>query len=294
MRNGPILIGFAAATALALAPVAPARGETPLPASIPDLVGARALAIGAYRGLAGGNDGIFANAASLAATKRYAIETQWLIDRVGADTAFQAFGASVVDSEMGSVTGGFAFTHVPSGPWTGNLFHLAMAFPLSTGLYLGATGKYQSLDGPGGDEMRAANFDASAFWQPVRLVGVGVTGYNLLSAGHKTLQPRALGVGGSVGDDRRFHVAADWRGDFDRQGKLTSAYALGGEVLLADLVPVRAGYLRDETRNASFWSAGLGVVSSSGIAIDVTYRQGIDDSQNRMFAVALKLFLFAD
>ena len=248
----------------------------------------------AYRGVAAGNDGIFTNAASLAARRRYSIETQWLLNRSGGDTAFQGYGASVVDSEMGTTAGGFAYTRVPSGLWQGNLLHLALAFPLAEGFFVGGTGKYVSMGGPGGDRIKAANVDAAAFWQATSVLSFGVTGYNLIDTGHKSVLPRAVGAGAAVGDERRFHIALDWRGDFDRpRGKTTNLYAVGGEVLLADLIPLRAGYLRDETRNASYWSAGLGVVTSSGVAIDASFRQGIDHSDDRTFAVGLKLFLLS-
>jgi hypothetical protein len=259
---------------------------------IPDVVGARGLALGAYRGLAGGNDGIFANAAALAARRRYAVETQWLLDRAGSSNELQLLTGSVVDSE-GSVTGGFAYTRVFSGPWIGNLFHLPIAFPLGERFFMGVTGKYQSIDGPTNDQMRAANFDASAFWQPSSFFSLGGAVYNVLDAGHRFEQPRAYGAGAAIGDDRTFHLAVDWRGDTQRQGKLTSLFAVGGEVLVSDLVPLRAGYVNDDTRHASFWSAGAGVVSTSGVALDVAYRQCIERSDERIFAVGLKVFVLS-
>jgi opacity protein-like surface antigen len=291
VRKGPVALGFVAAALLVAA--APARAEDPDPAGVPELLGARGIGMSAYRGVAAGNDGLFTNAASLAARRRYTIETQWSLGRRGADTNFQAYTASVVDSAMESTTGGFAYTRVPSGPWQGSLYHAAFAFPLTQSFYLGGTGKYLSLNGPQNDELRAGNVDASAFWQAGSLFSVGVSGYNLIAAGHKHIQPRGLGVGAAIGDERRFNLAADWRADFDRQGKLTNLYSLGGEVLLADLFPVRGGYLHDETRNASAWSAGIGFVSTSGIAVDLAYRQGIERSDDRTLAVSLKLFLFS-
>jgi hypothetical protein len=289
VRNLFVFLGLLAV----LAAGTPARGdEPPLPMGIPDVVGARGLALGAYRGLAGGNDGIFGNAAGLAARKRYAIETQWLLDRSGSSNELQFLGASVVDSE-GGVTGGFAYTRVLSGPWTGNLFHLPIAFPLGERFFLGVTGKYQSLDGPMNDQMRAANFDASAFWQPSSFFSVGGSIYNVLDAGHQSEQPRAYAAGAAIGDDRSFHLLVDWRGDTQRQGKLTNLYAVGGEVLVSDVVPLRASYVNDATRNASFWSAGAGVVSTSGVAVDATYRQCIERSDERIFAVGLKFFVLS-
>jgi hypothetical protein len=268
------------------------NAQEPAPAGIPDLVGARGVAMSAFRGVAAGNDLIFNNPAALAARRRYAIEAQWFLDRVDTTTAFQAFGLSVVDSELGSVAGGFAYTRVPSGQFQGNLFHVAAGFPVAQGFYLGATAKYFSLSSALGERVRAANIDAAAFWQATSVLSIGVTGYNLLNSGHRTsVMPRALGAGVAIGDERKYQVVADWRGDFDRRGKLTNLYAAGAEVLLADLVPLRAGYLRDETRNASFWSAGVGIVTGSGIAVDAAFRQGIDRSDDRTFAVGLKIFV---
>jgi len=264
--------------------------EPPLPMGVPDVVGARGLALGAYRGMAGGNDSMFVNAAALAARRRYAVETQWLLDRAGSSNELQLLTGSVVDSE-GSVTGGFAYTRVFSGPWIGNLLHLPVAFPLVDRFFLGATGKWQSLDGPASDQMRAANFDVSAFWQPSSLFSLGGAVYNVLAAGHRDQQPRAYGAGAAIGDDRTFLLAVDWRGDAQRQDHLTSLFAVGGEVLVSDLVPLRAGYVHDDTRHASFWSAGAGVVTTSGFAVDVAYRQCIERSDERILAVGLKLFV---
>lgn len=257
---------------------------------VPDVVGARGLALGAYRGLAGSNDSIFANAAALAARRRYAVETQWLLDRAGASNALQLFGGSVVDSEA-AVAAGFAYTRVLSGPWLGSLFHLPLAFPLADRFFVGVTGKYQTLDGPERDQMRAANFDASAFWQPSSVFSLGGAIYNVLDAGHRAEQPRAYGAGAALGDDRTFHLTADWRGDARTPGTLTNLFAAGAEVLVSDLVPLRAGYVRDDTRHASFWSAGAGVVSTSGVALDLAYRQCIERPDERIFAAGLKLFL---
>lgn len=290
VRIRPVFLGFAVAAALA----AGARGDEPIPAGIPELVGARGLAMSAYRGIAGGNDAMFTNAAALAARRRYSVETQWMIDRAAGGTAFQGFGGSVVDSTTTSVTGGFAYTRVPSGDWQGNLYDVALAFPLADTLFFGATGKYGALNGPSSQHMSAADVDVGAYWQASRLISLGAAGYNLVNAGHKRVLPRGFGAGLAVGDERRFQIAADWRADFDRApgGKTTNLYAIGAEVLLVDMLPLRGGYLRDETRHASYWSAGLGVVTSSGVGVDASFRQGIERSDDRTFAVALKLFLF--
>lgn len=268
----------------------PVRAADPLPPTAADLVGARALALAAYRGMPGGNDGMFTNAASLAARKRYSFELQYLLDRQGSTRAWQWFQGSVVDSETSAVTGGFAFTRVVDGAASGNLYHLPLALPVGAGLFAGITGKLLDLRSPTA-KTRVGNVDASLYWQASSAVGLGLAAYNLVPTGKKQDAPLAFGGGLHVGDGRRYNVAFDWRGDQERRGKLTSAWAAGGELLVSDVVPVRAGWLKDDTRGASWWSAGLGLVSTSGVALDVSYRQGIDHPDDRTVAAAVKLFL---
>jgi hypothetical protein len=289
VSNLRLLLGIGACAALA--GTWPARADPPQPMGLADLVGARGLALSAYRGLPTGNDGIFTNPASLAARRRYSIETQWLLDHVGGQDALQVFSASVVDSETTAVTAGFMYTRALSGPWQGNLFHLPVAFGVGDSLFLGGAVKYHSLDGPPGESMQSFNLDAAAYLQASRQIGIGFAGYNLFNSGHKYVQPRAIGAGISYGDERRFHLGVDWRADFQRQDHTTHLFAVGGEYLVSDVIPIRASYLNDQTRNASFWTAGAGLVTSSGFAVDLTYRQGIEDTSDHVYAVGLKFFI---
>jgi hypothetical protein len=264
--------------------------DPPLPQTASDVSGARALALAAYRGLATGNDGLFTNPGALAARRRYAVELQYLVDRDGGTRTWQWMQASVVDSEMSAATGGFAYTRVLDGVSTGNLWHLALASPFSDGLFLGATGKVLQLEGPAGRKT-TATADAGLFWQLSGLVGLGVVGYNLVPAADRAQAPQGMGVGLSVGDERRFHLVADWRGDFDRRGKLSSAWLVGGEILAGDNLPLRGGFVRDETRGGNWWSAGVGLVTTAGFAVDLSYRQGVQQRSDRTIAAAVKLFL---
>ena len=282
MRLRPVL-------ALLALVAAPARAAPPAPPTVADLSGARSAAIGGGRGLALGNEGIFLNAAALAARRRYSIETQWMLERSGASTAGQFFTASAVDSQLSDVTGGFAYTRVTSGPSVGNAFHLALASALSSRVFAGITGKYLSLSGE--DDMSAATVDASLFVPLGGLLSAGVAGYNLVPVGHHDQAPRALGTGVAFGDGRRFNVSADYRRDFQRGDGASNAFGFGAEALLGRNFPLRAGFLRDETRDGRWWSAGAGFVSAAGAALDLLYRQSLDAPSDRTFGVALKLLI---
>lgn len=285
MLRAPIALLLAAVAGAA------AAADPPLPPTAADLLGARALALSAYRGLAGGNDAILLNPAALAARRRYTVEFQYLQERLGPSREAQVVQGSVVDSETTGATGGFAYTRMLEGPTTGSLYHLALAAPVGGGLYGGVTGKFLDLTGAGGERARAATVDAGLYWQASQLVAFGVVGYNLVPVNHPADAPRGLGAGISVGDEQRFHVAADWRTDWDRIGHRSDTWAAGAEILLGDLVPVRAGFVKDGTRGARFWSGGLGLVTTGGLAVDLSYRQSLTDPVDRTFGAALKLQL---
>jgi hypothetical protein len=259
------------------------------PGGVADLAGPRTLGLSAAVGAAAGNDGIYLNPGALAARKRYSIETGVLVDRRGAVTADRFLGGSIVDSQTSAVTGGVSFLRAQLGVYTGNVVHLAFAGPVAEKFYLGVTGKYLSLGGP--ENVSAATADAGVFWQVADLLSVGFVGYNLVPVGNEAVAPMGTGAGIAIGSDRSFQLTGDWRADFDRLGKTSNRWAAGLEVLLAGLVPLRAGWMKDEVLDTQWWSAGIGLVSQNGVAVDVGYRQSFDDPSARTVGATLKLFL---
>jgi hypothetical protein len=280
---------------LLLAMIACASGaaraaEPPSPPTAADISGARSLSMAASRGLAGGNEGIYLNAASLAARRRYAIELQWALDRAGADNRSQFLGGSIVDSQMGSVTGGFGYTRIGRAETTGDVYAMALATGISSRLFAGITGKYLRLSGA--DPANAGTVDASLFYA-LPSFSIGVSGYNLVPTGHDLHAPRGVGTGFAIGNERRYNLTADYRADFDRAGETTHNWGVGGEILAFGNFPLRGGFLRDEARDGKWWTAGVGVVSSSGLALDLAYQQSVDVPDARVLALAVKMFLLA-
>jgi hypothetical protein len=277
------------AIAFALAAGA-ARAEPPAPPVAADLLSARSLAMAAMRGLASGTDAIWQNPGAIAARRRYAAEIQYQADQNSAagDGAF--YGVSVVDSETSSLAGGFAFTRVDVPGSVGNRWNLAAAAPLAQGFYLGVCGEYLTLGGV--QRVQAGNVHVGILWEVSELIALGLAGTNLIPTGHDLVAPTGVAAGFSVGNDRLFHVAADWRGQWDPQGTMRNTWAAGAEVLLGDMVPLRVGWTRDEWRGGQWWSAGAGVVTSAGVALDLAYRQAIGGGDDRVLAAGLKIFLF--
>jgi hypothetical protein len=264
--------------------------EPAAPMGIPDVVGPRALALSSGTGVAASNEGIYLNPAAAGARRRYSVEALLLVDRRGADTSAEFVGGSVVDSLSGPVVGGLSYLRAQRGVYEGNMWHLMVGGPIAQDLHLGVAGKYLSVKGP--KNVSAATADAGLFWQVTDIFSIGAAGYNLVAIANEVAAPRGAGAGIGLGNDRSFQVTGDWRGDFDRAGKTTNRYGAGVEVLLGNLIPVRAGWSRDETLATRWWSAGVGLVTQTGIALDVGYRQSLDDPSSRTIAATLKLFLF--
>ncbi len=295
--------------ALLLALSTSARAAEPVPAGgIPDVVGPRSLGLAASIGAASGNDGLYVNPGAIAARKRYAIEGGALVDRRGAETVDRFLGGSIVDSESSPVTAGASYLRAQQGSYTGNLVHFALAGPIAEGFYLGVSGKYLSLTGAtvtattaAGPvqvklkDVTAVTADAGVLWQVAELVSLGVTGYNLVPVGNEAVAPMGMGAGIAIGSDRSFQVTGDWRSDFDERGKkgATNRWAAGAEALLFNAIPVRAGYTRDDILDTAWWSAGVGLINANGVALDVGYRQSVDDPKARTIAATLKVFVNA-
>lgn len=262
----------------------------PLDGGIPDLVGPRTLALGAATGIAASNEGIFVNPATVAARRRYSAEGGMVVDRRGADTVGQFFVGSIVDSITGPVTGAISYARAQEGELTGSIWHFVLAGPIVEKLYLGVTGKY--LDVTGAQPSQAVTVDAGLFWQVAEYLSMGAAGYNLVPIANDLAAPMGVGAGIGIGSDRGFQLTADWRADLDRFGKTTNRWGAGVELLLGQLVPLRAGWTKDEMLDTQWWSLGAGLVARSGIALDVGYRQSLDDADARTIAATLKLFLF--
>jgi hypothetical protein len=268
---------------------AAAAAEPIPPGGIPDFVPARPLALSASIGAAAGNEGIYVNPGAIAARKRYSIEGMLLHDRRGAENMDRFYGVSVVDSQTSSITAGFSYLHDQGALYSGNVYHLALAGNLSEAFHLGVTGKLFSLHGA--TSYQAANVDAGAYWQVAEIVSMGFAGYNLLSSGNSIVSPTGAGAGFAIGSDRTLQVTGDWRADFDRNaGKTTNRWSAGAEGLVASLVVLRGGFMRDETLGTNWWSAGAGFVTPSA-ALDVGYRQSTDDPNTREIAATLKVFI---
>jgi hypothetical protein len=280
-----VLLGAAAA----------ASAAEPPPGGISELAGPRTLALSASVGTATGNDGLWVNAGAIAARRRYEAETGGFVERRGSNNVTQLVGASVVDSTTSALAAGFSYRRSMEGDYTGNVYHLALAGPIAERLFLGVAGKWLSLQGPELDgasqDVSALTVDAGFLFQVTPFVSIGGAGYNLVPIENTAIAPTGAGAGIDIGSERAFHVVADWRIDYDRGDGSTNRYSAGAEYLLGGLMPLRGGWMYDETLDTQWWSAGVGLVTKD-VALDVGYRQSLDASSVRMFSAAIRLYVF--
>jgi hypothetical protein len=272
---------------------APARAaDLPPPSGLTDLLGPRALGLAAPTGALSGNDGVFTNPASVAARRRYSAETIFATDRRGAATSGQVLVGSIVDSLSSSVAASFVYARPLKGDQSGNYFLGGLAGPVADKLYLGAQVRYLAIKqatATGTDKVDLVTADAGLFWEVADGASVGFSGFNLIPTGHGSVMPRNIGAGFSIGSDTFAKLVADWRADLDRGPKTTNRYAVGTEVLLGRMVPVRAGFLRDETLGTNWWTAGVGLVTTGGVGLDLGYRQSTKTPDARVFAASLRM-----
>jgi hypothetical protein len=238
-----------------------------------------------------GNDAIYFNPGGISVRRRFAAELQGSVNREGGVTDGQFLGVSASDSASGPVAGVLAYEHVSQFSNNGGLVSLALGGTASRGLHVGFTVHYLKLDGPAGAGVQAATVSAGIFYEVTDLVNLGIAGYNLVPTNHDDLVPTGMAAGLSVGSDRGLLVAADWRGQWDARGKVKNSWSAGVEALLGDLLPLRAGLLKDEWRKGQWWSAGVGLVSSSGVALDLSYQQAFGYPGYRTLAAGLKIFI---
>jgi hypothetical protein len=108
--------------------------------------------------------------------------------------------------------------------------------------------------------------------------------------------PNNPGLGTMMGPLSGLTLSFDWLINFETIYGAKSKYSGGVEYLVADLVPLRLGYLYDDieplngTEGQHKVSAGFGLIVPY-FGFDVTYQQSITELDSRVLSIALKGFL---
>jgi hypothetical protein len=257
---------------------------------------------GAMRALGNGITGVYLNPASIALTRVYHLQA---LAQIWPEAHRQTYGAGAIDSSTSRLAAGIAGQYGVLDPdgvdrrWTD--VRLAVAYPLSDHLYVGATGKYLKLrengfarPGFGLPPPSAASaglpdqpivdgltFDAGITVKPSDALYIGLVGTNLTSPG-TGFQP--LMVGGGVGyGNNDVTLEGDFVADFttftnaDGGSRANFRAMFGFEFLAADHYPLRLGYRYDKNQSTHALSAGLGYIDPQ-FSVDFAFRRTVAGS----------------
>ncbi|HEX2734442.1 MAG TPA: hypothetical protein VHM70_22695 [Polyangiaceae bacterium] len=303
------------ALTFALIVVVPVRAT---PSSLPAEVGynageqetARSAALGgAVRAIGSSVDGLYVNPAGMATTRVYHLMGGV---QIWPQARRQTYGGAAVDSVVNRqrIAGGIAAN------WTtqdqdaldrGSFdFRFGMAVPLSDKLFAGATFKYLSLTEGGAPAnvglqpslasgglsgnpiVSQITFDAGLTARLTDQVWLGAVGTNLTDPGNRFL-PLTFGGGLGYGTDQ-FSLELDAVSDFSTYDQTRWKMMGGGELLLADSFPVRAGYRYDEGLGSHSISGGLGYVAPE-FALEGGVRGVVVGQRSLTVVIALRYHL---
>jgi hypothetical protein len=234
---------------------------------------------GATRALSSSTEALFDNPANMSAARVYHLAA---LAQIWPESRRQSYGAAAVDSVGSSarVGGGIGATYNTQDSdgiarkWTDIRF--ALSYPFSDQFYMGVGGRYLTLSqnglGPLGSSAASGGlanehivagfaFDAGATFRPTDGLSLSIVGTNLNNPGNG-FQPMGLGGGIGFGKDL-FSLEADVAADFTTWDKTSTRAMAGGEVLLGDHFPLRAGYRYDDGAKSHSVSGGLGYIDTT-------------------------------
>lgn len=245
---------------------------------------------GALRATSNSTSALFINPANMAANQVYHVSA---IAQIYPEAGRQSYGAGIVDSVISSTgisggIGGVWNQQDPDGMRRESTdFRVALALPIANVLYVGVAGKafaltqngtgplgqsYASGGIPGSNILNTFTFDAGVTLRPIPEVAIAVTGHNLTNPDHAFL-PLTGGLGIGVGT-KDFSLGADAVMESRTYQETKMRFMGGGEVLIADMINVRAGYRFDQGLDTHAVSFGLGYLDRK-FAVDVSGRRSV-------------------
>ena len=261
---------------------------------------------GAVQVFGGSTTAIFQNPANLTLLRVYHLEG---LAAFSPEARRQSYGGAIADSSTSKLAGGFGGTWSQMDPdgikrQIADL-RLSVAYPLGDRVSLGVTGRYlrvqqKNAAGPFGatlasdgtqDEplVSAFTFDAGAAVQISEQFRFAASGRNLTALG--TALAPVIVAGGLGWSNQTVTVEADALVDFTTWGSARGRGMLGGEFLIADRFPIRAGYRIDDGTKTHALSIGAGYVDRK-FSIDLGGRRDIiGDHPATFLSIGLRFFI---
>ena len=270
-----------------------------LPAHAETLDDPRSLALGgAVRGDPVGNSAVLYNPAGMSRAYTYAAEIGFF--RADRDK-HNATAINVVDSKtQPALAVGLAYAYEFSDDdaavaLKGHNGRLAFASAMVPGKIHAGLGlhyvKFERADPL--EDLSGFSLDAGFLLSLTNEIHLGLAGQNILDL-EDPMFPVLWGGGIAYTGDRfalDFDIAVDVSTDEEPHPR----YMVGGEMLLAESVPVRAGFRRDEATGYDYVSGGLGFMSAGagggGSQFNIAFRHNLDRSGDIHFGVGMTMFM---
>lgn len=272
---------------------------------------------GALRALGNGTSAVFLNPSAMVETRVYHLQGLF---QGSPEAGRHAYGGVVVDSVTGKLAGALSFVggfvDMDGGIERSYLDARAgLAYPLTDRIFAGLTGRYAKItqdgtlregglgDSPVSGGLRewengklvgrhsfvdTFTFDAGLTVKATDSLHIAVVGQNLTYPDHGLLPTT---VGGGVGfGTADFSIEVDGLADFNSYRDTTFRFMAGGEYLVADHFPLRAGYRFDQGADQHALSLGLAYVGTQ-FSVEGTVRRALASGGPTTFVVGLAYHL---
>ncbi len=239
--------------------------------------------------------GLFSNPAAMSLSRVYHVDSSILYDP---SVNRWAFGGAVADTtRMVSASLSYNFSLLDGSDSRRNHdVRLGLSVLLTDGVALGVTGRYMNYDGTAttnthlGTAFSGLTVDVGAVVRPASFITLAVTGYSLTNP-DTSLTPLSIGGGVAITPVESLNLIADTVWDlrtFDKPRMRIN----GGAELMLGRVPVRAGYLYDDTRAngpVHTITGGLGYLDTS-FGVEAAIRQDVAGASQTTLMLNVRYF----
>ena len=257
---------------------------------------ARMMALGGNaQAAAQSTSGVFSNPAAMSLGRVYHVDSTVLYDPT---VSRWGSGGTVVDSTR-TVSAALSYNYSllnESDTRSNHDVRLGLSVLLTEGVALGVTGRYLNYEGTAntntslGSEYAGLTVDVGAVVRPVSFLTLAVTGYSLTNP-DTARTPISVGGGIAINPIEALNIIVDNVWDLRSFAEPRMRLNGGVEVMISH-VPVRAGYLYDDTRLGGpvhTVTAGAGYVDTS-FGIEAALRQDVAGASQTTLMLNVRYF----
>lgn len=177
-------------------------------------------------------------------------------------------------------------------PAEGELWHIAVGKIAFENFSFGLSGYRLKYDLDGGTSSTQWNASVGALWMLSQELGVGYVLDNLANAGSDVPLGLREDVKQSIAGMMGIADVARLRADISRRERNNPGhdviYGVGLESMSSEFVLVRLGYKKDDERDQTFYTAGIGF-NGPRLKIDYTFEKNAERTSGALHSVDLRL-----